>query len=138
MSTVAQATARKALDYVNIVRRRAGAANYGFAQPDEEGNHDERSRELYLESTRRSDLVRNGMFADRVDMAIQQGEHEQQCRNPYRSTSAPDRQLCFYVDALRAARSRRPFPQINPASNIYQTDQYFFNVNQPYSGLLGA
>lgn len=54
---------QKALDYVNIVRRRAGAANYGFAQLTKKGIMDERSRELYLESTRRSDLVRNGMFA---------------------------------------------------------------------------
>jgi len=54
---------QKALDYVNIVRRRAGAANYGFAQLTKKGIMDERSRELYLESPRRSDLVRNGMFA---------------------------------------------------------------------------
>lgn len=54
---------QKALDYVNIVRRRAGAANYGFTNLTKKGIMDERSRELYLESTRRSDLIRNGMFA---------------------------------------------------------------------------
>lgn len=53
---------QKALDYVNIVRRRAGAPNYGFTDLTKKGIMDERSRELYLESTRRNDLVRNGMF----------------------------------------------------------------------------
>nr|QIM10842.1 starch-binding protein SusD [uncultured Muribaculaceae bacterium] len=52
----------KALNYVNIVRRRAGAPDYGFINLTKKGIMDERSRELYLESTRRSDLIRNGMF----------------------------------------------------------------------------
>lgn len=53
---------QKALDYVNLVRNRAGAPNYGFTDLTKKCIMDERSRELYLESTRRSDLVRNGMF----------------------------------------------------------------------------
>lgn len=53
---------QKALDYINLVRRRAGAPSYGFTDLTKKGIMDERSRELYLESTRRSDLIRNGMF----------------------------------------------------------------------------
>lgn len=53
----------KALDYMNLVRRRAGAPALGYTDLTKKGIMDERSRELYLESTRRSDLVRNGMFA---------------------------------------------------------------------------
>ena len=52
-----------ALDYMNLVRNRAGAPNIGFTDLTKQGIMDERSRELYLESTRRTDLVRNGMFA---------------------------------------------------------------------------
>lgn len=51
-----------ALDYVNLVRHRAGAPSVGFTDLTKKGIMDERSRELYLESTRRTDLVRNGMF----------------------------------------------------------------------------
>lgn len=54
---------QKALDYINIVRRRAGSPEYGFSDLTKKGIMDERSRELYMESTRRTDLVRNGMFA---------------------------------------------------------------------------
>ncbi len=54
---------QKALDYMNIVRRRAGAPNLGYSDLTRQGIMDERSRELYLESTRRSDLIRNHMFA---------------------------------------------------------------------------
>lgn len=53
---------QKALDYINLVRRRAGAPSYGFTDLTKKGIMDERSRELYLESTRRTDLIRNGMF----------------------------------------------------------------------------
>lgn len=52
-----------ALDYMNLVRARAGAPALGFSDLTKKGIMDERSRELYLESTRRTDLVRNGMFA---------------------------------------------------------------------------
>lgn len=54
---------QKALDYINLVRRRAGAPNTDSQSLTKQGIMDERSRELYLESTRRTDLVRNGMFA---------------------------------------------------------------------------
>lgn len=54
---------QKALDYMNLVRARAGAPAVGFASLTKKGLLDERSRELYLESTRRPDLIRNGMFA---------------------------------------------------------------------------
>lgn len=53
----------KALQYVNYVRKRAGAPEYNYSDLTKKGIMDERSRELYLESTRRTDLVRNGMFA---------------------------------------------------------------------------
>lgn len=54
---------QKALDYMNLVRRRAGAPNLGYSDLNRQGIMDERAREFYLESTRRSDLVRNKMFA---------------------------------------------------------------------------
>ncbi len=54
---------QKALDYMNLVRRRAGAPNLGYSDLTRQGIMDERSREFYLESTRRTDLVRNHMFA---------------------------------------------------------------------------
>lgn len=54
---------QKALDYVNLVRNRAGAPDAGFADLTRKGIMDERSRELYLESVRRTDLVRNKMFS---------------------------------------------------------------------------
>lgn len=54
---------QKALDYMNLVRRRAGAPNLGYADLNRQGIMDERARELYLESTRRSDLIRNKMFS---------------------------------------------------------------------------
>lgn len=54
---------QKALDYMNVVRRRAKAPELGFSDLTRKGIMDERSRELYLESTRRTDLIRNKMFA---------------------------------------------------------------------------
>ncbi len=54
---------QKALDYINLVRGRANAPALGFIDLTKKGVMDERSRELYLEGTRRTDLVRNGMFA---------------------------------------------------------------------------
>ena len=54
---------QKALDYMNLVRARAGAPAVGFASLTKKALMDERSRELYYESVRRSDLIRNGMFA---------------------------------------------------------------------------
>lgn len=57
------ATGAKALEYVNYVRARAHAPLYIASDLTKKGIMDERSRELYLESWRRSDLVRNKMFA---------------------------------------------------------------------------
>ena len=45
------------------VRARAKAPALGYADLTKTGIMDERSREFYLEGTRRTDLVRNGMFA---------------------------------------------------------------------------
>lgn len=55
--------ATDALQYVNYVRGRAGAPLFGATDLNIQTLMDERSRELYLESWRRNDLVRNGMFA---------------------------------------------------------------------------
>ena len=55
--------AQTALQYVNNVRARAGATEWNSGQLTIQNLMDERSRELYLESWRRNDLVRNGMFA---------------------------------------------------------------------------
>lgn len=55
--------ADKALQYMNLVRARAKAPAVGYADLTKAGIMDERSREFYLEGTRRTDLVRNGMFA---------------------------------------------------------------------------
>ncbi len=51
-----------ALDYINLVRARAGISALGSSDLTKKNLMDERSRELYLEMTRRTDLVRNGMF----------------------------------------------------------------------------
>lgn len=56
-------SADKALQYMNLVRARAKAPALGYADLTKTGIMDERSREFYLEGTRRTDLVRNGMFA---------------------------------------------------------------------------
>lgn len=54
---------QKALDYINYVRERAGSAKYNdIVEVTKKELMDERSRELYLESVRRTDLIRNGMF----------------------------------------------------------------------------
>lgn len=55
----------KALNYVQLVQRRAGLSQSEMMKGSEltkKGIMDERSREFYLESTRRTDLIRNGMF----------------------------------------------------------------------------
>lgn len=52
----------KALTYVNYLRKRAGLAEYGSADLNLVELQDERCRELYTESTRRSDLVRYGKW----------------------------------------------------------------------------
>lgn len=54
---------QKALDYINLVRTRAGSPAFNSSELTIKNLMDERSRELYLESTRRTDLVRNKMFA---------------------------------------------------------------------------
>lgn len=53
----------KALKYMNLVRARAKSPALGYTDLTKKGIMDERSRELYLEGIRRTDLVRNGMFA---------------------------------------------------------------------------
>lgn len=58
----ASADASKALTYINNVRRRAKAPTYGASDLTIKNLMDERSRELYHEMTRRTDLVRNKMF----------------------------------------------------------------------------
>lgn len=50
----------KALEYVNIIRKRAGMAPYNSINLGE--LQDERCRELYTECTRRSDLIRYGKW----------------------------------------------------------------------------
>lgn len=62
---------QKALDYMNLIRHRAGAPTATYADLTKKGIMDERSREFYLESTRRSDLVRNGMFAGSAQITWQ-------------------------------------------------------------------
>lgn len=52
----------KALDYINLVRTRAGAPAFSSAELTVKNLMDERSRELYLESVRRTDLIRNKMY----------------------------------------------------------------------------
>ena len=51
-----------ALDYINYVRERAGSYPFGAEDLTRQNLMDERARELYYEMTRRTDLVRNGMF----------------------------------------------------------------------------
>lgn len=51
-----------ALNYINYVRQRAGSPNFNAAELTVKNLMDERSRELYLESVRRTDLIRNKMF----------------------------------------------------------------------------
>lgn len=55
--------ATTALDYVNVVRRRAGLGDWSPADLTADNILDERCRELYWELTRRSDLVRHGKFS---------------------------------------------------------------------------
>lgn len=54
--------AADALKYVDWVRGRAGMPTLGDFTYENSEIMNERSRELYLESVRRTDLVRNGMF----------------------------------------------------------------------------
>lgn len=53
----------KALEYINLVRERSFATPFSRADLTRKNLMDERSRELYFEMTRRSDLIRNGYFA---------------------------------------------------------------------------
>lgn len=52
-----------ALEYVNYVRERAWVEPWNIAQLTLDNILDERSRELYGENTRRTDLVRHGKYA---------------------------------------------------------------------------
>lgn len=52
----------KALQYINLVRERAGAQPFNSAELTVKNLMDERSREFYLEGLRRTDLIRNHMF----------------------------------------------------------------------------
>ena len=56
-------SSQKALQYINYVRGRAKAPAFGIIDLTKKNLMDERSRELYCEGLRRTDLVRNGMFA---------------------------------------------------------------------------
>lgn len=51
-----------AVDYVNYVRERCGSAPIAAAELTKELILDERGREFYYESIRRTDLVRNGVY----------------------------------------------------------------------------
>ncbi|MCH5234834.1 MAG: RagB/SusD family nutrient uptake outer membrane protein [Muribaculaceae bacterium] len=55
--------ATTALNYVNLIRERAGSPDITSGQLTIGNIMNERSRELYMESWRRNDLVRNGYFA---------------------------------------------------------------------------
>lgn len=52
----------KGLEYVNLIRSRAGVSEWDSGSYTPENLLDERCRELYWEMTRRSDLVRFGKF----------------------------------------------------------------------------
>lgn len=52
----------EALDYVNIIRARAGVPAWNASELTLRTLLDERARELYWEMTRRSDLIRYGLF----------------------------------------------------------------------------
>ncbi len=54
--------ATKALDYVNVVRARAGVAPWVASDLKADNILDERCRELYWELTRRSDLIRHNKY----------------------------------------------------------------------------
>ncbi|MBD5356310.1 MAG: RagB/SusD family nutrient uptake outer membrane protein [Bacteroides sp.] len=56
-----------ALDYVNVIRRRAGVGNWNAAELTANNLLDERARELYWENNRRTDLVRAGVFTSRYN-----------------------------------------------------------------------
>jgi starch-binding outer membrane protein, SusD/RagB family len=62
----------EAYQYVNAVRARAGVADYaGLTQAElNDSLLDERGRELYLECTRRADLIRHGKF---IEYALARG-----------------------------------------------------------------
>lgn len=51
-----------ALEYVNLIRRRAGLTNFNAAELTLNNLLDERCRELYQECTRRTDLIRFNQF----------------------------------------------------------------------------
>lgn len=50
------------LQYVNLIRQRAGVSTWNDAEYNLNNMIDERSRELYWENTRRTDLIRFGRF----------------------------------------------------------------------------
>lgn len=57
----------EALTYVNFIRERAGVAPWSLAELTLETLQDERSRELYLENTRRTDLIRYGKWVSGIN-----------------------------------------------------------------------
>ena len=62
-ASLANGDAGTALQYVNMVRERAyGNSNYNLASVSMTDILDERSRELSWEGTRRTDLIRHGLF----------------------------------------------------------------------------
>ncbi|MBD5319080.1 MAG: RagB/SusD family nutrient uptake outer membrane protein [Bacteroides sp.] len=56
------ASKSEALEYVNLIRERAGLSPWTDAQLTETNLQDERCRELYSECTRRTDLIRYGKW----------------------------------------------------------------------------
>ena len=48
--------------WVTVIRARAGSPKFNSSELTVKNLMDERSRELYLESVRRTDLIRNKMF----------------------------------------------------------------------------
>lgn len=57
----------EALEYVNLIRRRAGVSNWNAAELNANNLLDERARELYWENNRRTDLIRAGVFTSRYN-----------------------------------------------------------------------
>lgn len=65
-----------ALKYVNVIRQRAGLNAWNEGQLNLETLLDERSRELYMECTRRSDLIRNNKWISGYNWAWKGGTEQ--------------------------------------------------------------
>lgn len=91
----------KALQYMNYVRERAGAGPADASSLTKEEIMNERSREFYLEMTRRSDLIRNGMFAGPAQITWQ---YKGNIDNNEGTRIADHRVLYPIPDAVRSAQ----------------------------------